>query len=407
MNDDELEPFLLLAAVLAVVLGVVIFWARGGDDAPAPVVGSAQPAVEVEEEPLPTAEPAPAELTPANLRVDSVGAPPVVLSGAVPDEATRASIVEAAEAEYGVDNVVDQLTIDDTITMTGGTMTVSGVAEDADAKAAAAAAFAGVGVAIDDQVTVADLPTLGDIAAGRDDLTQLSSLLAGAGLSDVLTAPGPVTIFAPTDDAIAALDPAVRDKLQDPEVLSSVLQFHVVDGVLSAESVLAETSLTTLQGESIAIDAGVPSVAGATILETDLEASNGVMHIIERVMLPGTVSTELQLAQLVLDPIQFASGSADLLPESITILDEAAAVLNANTVGQVEIQGHTDSQGDDASNLTLSQLRAEAVRTYLISQGVDGDRLSAVGFGETRLKVIEETDADRFQNRRIEFLISN
>jgi outer membrane protein OmpA-like peptidoglycan-associated protein len=71
----------------------------------------------------------------------------------------------------------------------------------------------------------------------------------------------------------------------------------------------------------------------------------------------------------------------------------------------LELAGHTDSDGDDSSNLTLSQKRADAVLNYLLSKGVDADRLTAVGYGETRPIDTNDTDAGKQNNRRTEFQI--
>ena len=71
----------------------------------------------------------------------------------------------------------------------------------------------------------------------------------------------------------------------------------------------------------------------------------------------------------------------------------------------IEIDGHTDNTGDAASNLTLSQQRAEAVRVYLIQQGADGNMLVAKGFGDTMPIAPNETEEGKFRNRRIEFVV--
>ncbi len=115
---------------------------------------------------------------------------------------------------------------------------------------------------------------------------------------------------------------------------------------------------------------------------------------------------ELEASLNQLDSIQFASGS-DLVDEaSIPTLDEAADLLRADPDRAVEIGGHTDSQGGDAANLTLSQDRADRVKAELEARGVENE-LVAEGFGERRLK--EPNDVDdaeaRQANRRIEFRV--
>ena len=106
-----------------------------------------------------------------------------------------------------------------------------------------------------------------------------------------------------------------------------------------------------------------------------------------------------------LEGIQFDVSSATIRPGSFPILDNAASVLKTLPEGtQVEVAGHTDSDGDDASNQALSEARAASVVDYLVNSGVDSDTLSPVGYGESQLKVDpEQSPADKQQNRRIEF----
>jgi outer membrane protein OmpA-like peptidoglycan-associated protein len=105
-----------------------------------------------------------------------------------------------------------------------------------------------------------------------------------------------------------------------------------------------------------------------------------------------------------LDGVKFATSAADLLPESLPILDAAAANL-AKATCKVEIQGHTDIRGTVASNNALSQARADSVRNYLISKGIAADRLTAVGYGSSQPKVPGDDEAAWSQNRRIEFKV--
>lgn len=109
---------------------------------------------------------------------------------------------------------------------------------------------------------------------------------------------------------------------------------------------------------------------------------------------------------LVLNTILFASGSADLLDESKTILDGIAGSLQGQPSTRVVIIGHTDALGTQASNLTLSQQRAETVRGYLISRGIDGGRLESEGYGEFNPVASDETEEGRAKNRRVEFRIA-
>lgn len=111
-------------------------------------------------------------------------------------------------------------------------------------------------------------------------------------------------------------------------------------------------------------------------------------------------------AIVVLEPVRFDYNSAALRPDAEAILKEVADILLKNPeILQVEIQGHTDSEGDSAQNLQLSQERVDAVRTWLIANGIDAARLVAKGYGETTPIATNDTEEGRAQNRRVQFVI--
>ena len=104
--------------------------------------------------------------------------------------------------------------------------------------------------------------------------------------------------------------------------------------------------------------------------------------------------------------VLFVSGKAELLPIAQKKLDDVAKALNDVDESQkVVIEGHTDSNGDDAFNLTLSQQRADSVRTYLVSRGVKAERITATGKGETQPLASNATPEGRANNRRVEIII--
>ena len=106
------------------------------------------------------------------------------------------------------------------------------------------------------------------------------------------------------------------------------------------------------------------------------------------------------------DRIQFEPGRAVLLEKSKTVLDEVVKTLGSHTdIDLVEIEGHTDWVGLESQNLTLSQARAEAVRTYLTSKGVSADRLVAKGYGEMKPVADNTTATGRETNRRVTFRV--
>ncbi|TNF26745.1 MAG: OmpA family protein [Deltaproteobacteria bacterium] len=101
--------------------------------------------------------------------------------------------------------------------------------------------------------------------------------------------------------------------------------------------------------------------------------------------------------------ITFATGTAKIRTTSFKLLDDAVKALEAYPTLRLEVSGHTDDQGDDADNQKLSEDRANAVRNYLIDKGIDGGRLVAIGYGETRPVADNKTKKGRAENRRIEF----
>jgi outer membrane protein OmpA-like peptidoglycan-associated protein len=109
----------------------------------------------------------------------------------------------------------------------------------------------------------------------------------------------------------------------------------------------------------------------------------------------------------ITEKVQFATGSAEIKSDSHELLDSVAELLTKyKGIKKVEVAGHTDSQGNDEKNLTLSQSRAEAVVAYLVGKGVAEDRLEAKGYGETKPIGDNDTKEGREQNRRVEFTIS-
>ena len=149
------------------------------------------------------------------------------------------------------------------------------------------------------QYVVAGTPVSTDIvslAASSSSFTTLTSLLKTAGLADILQQPGPYTVFAPTNDAFAALPAATLQQLEQPEnreALVKILRYHVVPGALTA-SQLSAGKLTTDEGRpvNIKIDSASNqvSVNDARVLQADVKASNGIIHAINQVLIPPDVN---------------------------------------------------------------------------------------------------------------------
>jgi len=134
------------------------------------------------------------------------------------------------------------------------------------------------------------MATIVDIAVGSDSFKTLVAAVQAAGLVEALQSPGPFTVFAPTDDAFAALPPGtVQTLVQNPPQLARILKFHVVAGRYTQADLAQVDSLTSLEGAPIPIRAaGEPfEVKNATVLAADIEAENGIIHVLNRVILMG------------------------------------------------------------------------------------------------------------------------
>lgn len=143
--------------------------------------------------------------------------------------------------------------------------------------------------------TMAEEPgTIVDVAVAAGDFTTLVAAVQAAGLVETLSGEGPFTVFAPTDaafaDALAALGLTAEELLADTETLTAILTYHVVAGEFLAADVagLDGQDVTTVNGATVkvTVDGGSVMVNDANVVATDVMASNGVIHVIDKVILP-------------------------------------------------------------------------------------------------------------------------
>ena len=132
-----------------------------------------------------------------------------------------------------------------------------------------------------------------DTAVAAGTFKTLVTAVKAAGLVDTLKSDGPFTVLAPTDDAFAKLPKGtVEGLLKDIPKLTAILKYHVVNGAVKAAEVAVHKNITTLQGQDVKIDAAKwhlhknVKVNGANIIKTDIETDNGVIHVIDSVLLP-------------------------------------------------------------------------------------------------------------------------
>jgi uncharacterized surface protein with fasciclin (FAS1) repeats len=132
-------------------------------------------------------------------------------------------------------------------------------------------------------------PDIVDIAANAGSFTQLVAAVTAAGLVDTLKSEGPFTVFAPNDEAFDKLpEGTVAALLQDTDKLTSILTYHVVPGRVTSEDVVNLDSAETANGQSLSIrfEDGKVWIDDAEVISADIEASNGVIHVIDSVVLP-------------------------------------------------------------------------------------------------------------------------
>ncbi len=128
-----------------------------------------------------------------------------------------------------------------------------------------------------------------DTAIAAGSFNTLVTAVQAADLVDTLKGEGPFTVFAPSDDAFAKIPSSdLEALLADKEKLAAVLTYHVVPGKVMAEDVVKMTSAKTVQGGSVSIEVkeGIVMIDGAKVSSTDIMTSNGVIHVIDTVIIP-------------------------------------------------------------------------------------------------------------------------
>lgn len=190
-------------------------------------------------------------------------------------------------------------------------------------------------------------------------------------------------------DAVLALDDvdAVNNELVilQPDALASL----ETSGVTGA-AVAGEGTVIIAQGQLPGEDSRQPTIEA-------IESIEGVTSVTDELTVDALVEVN------ALPQVEFATASSDILPASFANLDQAAALIIASGLESVDVQGYTDTTGDEAANQQLSQDRADSVRNYLIGEGVDAGVLTATGFGETTQFAEGDSDEALAENRKVLF----
>ena len=307
----------------------------------------------------------------------------IAIQGSVPDEAARTQILDAVKADYGAENVVDELVVDEGTTLEEGTIRLVGSAltDDERPKALQDRVSADFGLANRGfEVTFAETvlaPVLAELALTNTGVSVAGLLPDDQSLTDLVALVSEVWTGLPVDTTALGVGETTW-----------------TDGLIRVIGSSSSNDLRVGQFTSLVPD----RIATLVVVDTsELVISDDS----ERVAEVQQTITDLVLAQ----PILFAPESANIDPASDPVLAEVVTLLTEIPTVQFEVVGHTDTLGDDQENQVLSEDRALAVVTRLIDLGVDPNRMTSRGEGESKPIADNNTDAGRAANRRIEFVL--
>jgi len=310
----------------------------------------------------------------------------VTLTGEVASEEARLRLLAAVRGVRGVRIVHDRLTV------------AGGVPADASAAFALDADGAGLvarGVVPSEAARAALMARLRAAFAGRDVRDALTVQDGAAfdwdpALAALLPTLGGVTAPAlRVEGGTVVLRGTVPDDATRDRVEAAARAALLAPFTLRSELAVGEgTSATTDTTADTTAAGGQVEASGST--DADVLGAEGALR-----------------EALSIGQVEFTSGTATLTPQSRAILDRAAAVFVRFPSVRAEVQGHTDSQGNAAANLALSQRRADAVEAYLVGKGVSADALTPRGFGADEPVADNATAEGRARNRRVVFRLDS
>ncbi len=355
------------------------------------------------------------------------GADGYTLAGVLPDETARAVILDALEAQG--QSVRDETTI------------ARGAPADVDIGDLFVGAFGSLQDLVEGTATLSDadfsvVGTSPSFAGASTAEQSLEALETSALAVDADIAPGPASPFRFSVDASEdsiTLDGFVPSGELREQVLAAVaLQFPtraisnnlvVADGAPQGFEAMVQAGilgLGRLRDGALSLSDNAARLTGDALYQRSI---NRVQEAVENASPPAfTLTTDISalgppeqvdaeacqllFARLLADnTIRFNTGSADIDTVSFGLLDRLVRTLLSCPDARVEIGGHTDSQGSDTSNLTLSEARAQAVYDYVDDAGIARSRIIAVGYGESDPIATNDTEEGHAQNRRIEFTV--
>jgi uncharacterized surface protein with fasciclin (FAS1) repeats len=251
--------------------------------------------------------------------------------------------------------------------------------------------------------TEAEEPTVLELAVEAGQFSTLIAAIEAAGLGDALSGEGPFTVFAPTDAAFEAAFEALgitpEELLADTETLTAILTYHVLPQEANSQLVatLDGQSVPTLNGQSVAISVqgGQVMVDGATVVSADLEASNGIVHVIDAVLLPPDVAEALGAGE------ETTTTTTTMAETTTTTVAETTTTTAAETTTTTAAETTTTTEAE-AEGKTIAEIVAEAAAadpaefTILLAALEAADLVDALNNPEDELTVFAPTD-DAFE----------
>jgi OmpA-OmpF porin, OOP family len=350
----------------------------------------------------------------------------VTLGGSAPLPATKGRLLEAARASLGGVEVVDQMNLargapprfdnaaqllidqigklkDGKITISDSSVTLSGMARELGGREAIAAALKNLPEGF--KVAANDIKAPPYIFQAYKDPVAVTLTLSG---------------YVPDNAVHAALVAAAGRKVFSEKVVDNLKASVGAPSGFAAAVVPALGALSRLSTGTLVVSDREVKLSGDALYDTAAaqiraglgkDFPQGFQYKADISVKPaaapvdGTVCQQLFSELLSKGSIRFEPAHANIDPDSAGLLDHLIETALRCPASNIEIAGHTDADGDDASNQSLSEKRAQAVADYLVKAGLPPDRFTAVGYGSTQPVASNDSDEGKAQNRRIEFVV--